>query len=280
MKIIFLNLLFFLCPQFVAVAFCGMFEEGYIWAYTGCSQADAYKYIGCNTAAYDDFYECVGTKTINGHEYSLLFCERGHKDSYIISNNSNSTNNSVDPVLCIREEDGCVYVIKDEYLSVLNGNNFLHWEVGDTNYCPYKENDDGELLLYDFTMDVGDSFMSVNGHNDIYVDAVDLILLSNGESRRRLTLNNGCVIVEGVGCINSPGMLLCYLNPKVPDDIGFLLGCTAGYTQDFRLYLDVKDMNDISTDGFGSIYDLSGRPLNQLPERGIYIQNGKKYIVR
>ena len=29
-----------------------------------------------------------------------------------------------------------------------------------------------------------------------------------------------------------------------------------------------------------SLYDLSGRRINQLPERGIYIQNGKKYVVR
>jgi len=28
------------------------------------------------------------------------------------------------------------------------------------------------------------------------------------------------------------------------------------------------------------IYDISGRRLNQVPERGLYIQNGKKYVVR
>ena len=28
----------------------------------------------------------------------------------------------------------------------------------------------------------------------------------------------------------------------------------------------------------GRIYDLQGRRLGQLPEKGIYIQNGKKYI--
>lgn len=255
----------------------GMFKEGYVWAYTGCSKADAYKYVGCNTAAYDDFYECIGTKTINGREYYLLFCERGNIDSNY-SKTMTSTDTDVSPIICIREEEGRVYVLKEEYLNILNGNNFLHREVGDATYCPYKENDEGELVLYDFTMNVGDRFLSVDGHDDIYVEAVDMVVTSKGESRRRLTLNNGYVIMEGIGCINSPGMFICYLNPKTPEDIGFLLGCTSGYTQDFRLYLDVKDIPVIQSDSSGYIYDLSGRRLNTPPEQGIYIQDGKKFI--
>ena len=46
----------------------------------------------------------------------------------------------------------------------------------------------------------------------------------------------------------------------------------------------VTDIHNISTPVFqqttNAIYDLSGRRLHQLPERGIYIQNGKKYIVK
>ena len=46
----------------------------------------------------------------------------------------------------------------------------------------------------------------------------------------------------------------------------------------------VTDIHNISTPVFqqtsNALYDLSGRRLNQQPERGVYIQNGKKYIVK
>ena len=44
---------------------------------------------------------------------------------------------------------------------------------------------------------------------------------------------------------------------------------------------DLTVINEITeTPVTSTLYDLSGRRLNAIPERGIYIQNGKKYIVR
>ena len=145
-------------------------------------------------------------------------------------------------VLGLREENGRVLVNYDEYISYLKRIDNEHteayykqmaeqygldiklkegttWETdnwvegGDVNYIPYPLTDDGEMVLYDFTMQVGDKFRSVAGHDDIGVVQVDTITTSGNVERRKLTLSNGLVLIEGIGCINSPSRLFTYLNP-------------------------------------------------------------------
>ena len=85
--------------------------------------------------------------------------------------------------------------------------------VGDASYIPYRETEDGELVLYDFTMEPGDSFQHVDGHDDIVVDSVGTLTTLDGLQRRLIYLSNGCQVAEGMGCLNSGGGLLFYLNP-------------------------------------------------------------------
>ena len=44
---------------------------------------------------------------------------------------------------------------------------------------------------------------------------------------------------------------------------------------------EIQEINSsMPTDNKGAVYDLSGQRLNAIPQRVIYIQNGKKYVVR
>jgi hypothetical protein len=40
----------------------------------------------------------------------------------------------------------------------------------------------------------------------------------------------------------------------------------------------IRSVETVRTDG--AIYDLQGRRIQQTPQRGLYIQNGKKYMVK
>ena len=43
---------------------------------------------------------------------------------------------------------------------------------------------------------------------------------------------------------------------------------------------NVKTVNKESTPTTNTLYDLHGRRLTAKPTKGIYIQNGKKYVVK
>jgi hypothetical protein len=145
-------------------------------------------------------------------------------------------------ILSLREENRRVLANYEEYINYLKRLDYEHTEAyykelaeqmgkdiklkdgktmetdnwvegGDVNYIPYPLTDDGEMVLYDFTMQVGDKFRSVAGHDDISVIKVGTVTTVGNIERRKLTLSNGLVLIEGVGCINSPSRLFTYLNP-------------------------------------------------------------------
>ena len=59
-------------------------------------------------------------------------------------------------------------------------------------------------------------------------------------------------------------------------------------TDDYEGYADIPDdetairpvIQTIDGDGTSHYYDLQGRPLNGKPNKGVYIQNGKKIIIK
>lgn len=168
---------------------------------------------------------------------------------------------------------------------------------GDPNYLPYNLTADStELILYDYTMEVGDSYRHVDGYEDIVVVGKDTIELSDDPttSRRRLTLSNGLVLIEGIGCINSNGMLLDYLNPeaKYASRYTYLSACYRNrdgyvyydYEKDSGLH--IVDQATLGIEGASArslkltgIYDLQGRRLKDIPTKGLYIRNGKKHVI-
>ena len=128
-------------------------------------------------------------------------------------------------VLGIREKGGRVYVDRQEYMTLLETSN---WNIiGDKTYIPYKTTAEGELVIYDYNMQVGDKYPHIEGHEDISVVNKETMTTPDGVKRRLLTLSNGCKILEGIGCLNSPGLYFFYLNPVLGDynDKAWLNGC-------------------------------------------------------
>lgn len=187
--------------------------------------------------------------------------------------------------IVLREEGGRVIADYEDYRQFLES--YEDFKVGDSSYIPYPKTDGGELILYDFSLQEGDRYAAeVDGHPEVIVENVDSVIDNQGRERRRLTLSNGCVIIEGIGCINSRGMLLSYLNPheatgdyifwlfwKVDEDVVF----HQNVDESTLGIADSLVLSHAETNGFG--YTLNGIRMTQ-PKRGIIIKDGKKKLAR
>ncbi len=192
-------------------------------------------------------------------------------------------------IVHVRWKDGRVLIKKEDYADLLDKNSGK--ELGNKDYIPYKETEDGFLVLYDFNMQLGDSYRHVEGYDDIIVERIDEITTIDGVSRRLLTLSNGCQVLEGIGCLNSPGLFFFYLNPLLDVDDWDYIGLYYFWTTDNKGKVKYIYMNEeieelrinnanIQILPCDVVFDLYGRRLNGVPQRGVYIQNGRKYVVK
>lgn len=242
--------------------------------------------------SYNKFYT-DGTVEKGGKTYHKLYIDVAHLDGSGTVRRIGYSDDDVQAgyLFGMREEAGRVYVDEQEYNDFLRGTG-----LGNADYVPYERTDGGELVLYDFTMAKGDRFRSVEGYPDVWVTEARDTCTDDNVSRRMLTLSNGTVIVEGIGCVYSAGMLPAYLNPAANayPDYGTLF---AGLS-DFRTgEAAVFSMNMEAMAGYngtasvaapdatgsrrdGAVYSIDGRRLPDVPQRGIYIQNGKKIMAR
>jgi hypothetical protein len=154
-----------------------------------------------------------------------------------------------------------------------------------------------DIVLYDFTLNVGDRYPC---RGEVTVSSVSSLTTRDGISRRLLSLSNGLEILEGVGCLNSPYGVFAYQNDLGTESRGeeraaSKIGDAASGSgiRSFRKYGSESEpifvMGDIEL-GItpakrervvsGTIYDLQGRQLVSPPQKGIYIRNGKKFVVR
>ena len=163
-------------------------------------------HVGHANADYWDYYRLSGRKYYKGHFYHVMYLKRIITGYFVIDNFSLKN-------ICIREDQGKVYVMKDEYLDLMDA--YSTWnKVGDATHLPYEETEEGELVLYDYNMQPGDRFPHVDGHEDIVVTQCGDTITQDGVSRKTILLSNGCEIIEGMGCINSVAGPMFYLNPK------------------------------------------------------------------
>ena len=288
MKKLFLFIL--LCNAFTAFSQIPI-DERSIWLYEYFPESRGY----CVS------YNYYGTAERNGRTYQNLIQGFGfyngtrhrisHAGPYEI------------PLLGVRVEGNRWLVDYNQYLEYMDKlNSFFtvphEWAAED--YLPYEVTDDGEMVLYDFGMQVGDKFRSVPGHEDIsvvktavlrdeYVYEGDYLL------RKVLLLSNGLVLVEGVGCINSMGGLLAYLNPGADErdknDYMRLDRYDCGISEWYRTHtqeaiglvadesLDIESTDVVHFQSHEGFFDLQGRRVAN-PQKGIYIRNGKKVVVK
>ena len=206
-------------------------------------------------------YACAGETTLNGKTYQKVYSNK-----YLFA---------------MRREGGRVLADADSYRAAFA-------QASDV----YPTNDEGEYILYDYDAHVGDAYL---GTKYTVVQEGDTTL-SDGQSRRMLVLSSGHRLIEGVGCVNVQGTPFDYLCHDNAPNTFFDFSLLENYydAEGHRIYVNTREkayeaivagVQTVATsDRLASddrIYDLQGRRMDvrHLP-KGIYIQHGKKFVVK
>jgi hypothetical protein len=162
-----------------------------------------------------------------------------------------------------------------------------------------------EVLLYDFNAQPGDVFEDPDdgsGSSWMQVEQVGQVDVG-GQSRRCLimysyymdpllgTIKGGYFAdywIEGIGCTggpyftswymmigNKPLLLSCYDGDECIFDIEEFAGFVTTSVEDIP-----RAVHSRSVSPDAPIYDLQGRRLSATPQKGVYIQHGKKRVVK
>ena len=263
-------------------------SDGFLWIYGFSNnwqvEDDA---VICKNVTYWTYTLSSQTINLNGKVYHPVVSEPANA----ITRGGKDDSDERWYAVGIRKEGGRVYVNYEDYIAYLsrpyNGVN-TNPSFGNPSYVPYPVTNEGELILYDYTMEIGDKFQSIEGYNDVSVVAKDIVVYEDKNERRRLTLSNGLVLIEGIGCINSNGHLLDYLNPS-PLYEGYFSYLkqvlNANYNSIYETDVKVIDDTELGVNvvrkyNIPSFYDLQGRQLQSNPRKGLYIRDGKKYLVK
>ena len=180
--------------------------------------------------------------------------------------------------LIIREENGKIYADAEEFQSL----------YGDDS-CMLYEQIGNEFLIYDFTLKEGDSF----GADDLFVDRIDVVETMDGLKRKLFVLSSGHEVLEGIGCLFSAGELINYLaSPPVEEtSIGWKYAFLGSVVKNGDVIYGISSadadmlVTNIKPQQIGlfdsSVYDFSGRRVkNGELHKGVYIQNGKKFVIK
>ena len=147
-------------------------------------------------------------------------------------------------------------------------------------------------------MQEGDRFASVAGYDDVTVKTV-----RRGQFDEKIfSLSNGVGYIEGKGATAAAGMLVAYLNPpetKVLESTLAAYGKKGVYISyrlaaggsDFVSAPDITNsINHVSAQPVANaaIYDLQGRrvsvssasSVSSVHPKGVYIQGGKKFVIK
>ena len=237
-------ILFFLASIVCNAQYLPVLEDGKIWHYTYYNWATGQKY---------KYEEKISGDTIaEGITYKKYVDQKGEVLSLL------------------REEDGKVF----SYNPVA---------------VPHEE-----TLLYDFTLNVGDEVSLSRVQKEVFLGmaVTDVTSISfEGKKRKSFTLSPWFYI-EGEGKIVDSD-----LKDKLVEGMGSSGGLLVPFPSIlvgnfvFLDYIELADGTVFSFDDFAgmeslrikednSLFDLSGRKLERAPQRGIYINNGKKVLIK
>ena len=298
-----------LCLMFVLLPITTFAQQNTsVWVYT---YLDRWTVKGDSIYGSGSYYiyQSIGTIEFEGREYTMIRIEGAEMPT--VKQRRVSGQYIPDNYLAIRYDNGRILTNRQDYMNYLANKysddyeyhrNKYRVSFGDASYVPYHQTDDGEIILYDFNMEVGDRYLHVEGYDDVYVTETDSVALTDGK-HKRLTLNNGLVLIEGIGCINSPGMLFDYLNPSpfiktwicdlalydIVDEDGGAASPIYEYTNpliaDRAVGIEeVKGTNEKER----VVYNLQGQRISvnsvfSVPSvlpKGVYIVDGKKMWVK
>ena len=222
-----------------------------------------------------------GDTVINGTTYKKLYKDIDYMERTLLYAYPADAGNSleqqqrieVNTVLmddCLREEDGKVY-----------------------EYLPNRQS---EILLYDFSLCVGEYCPEGYAGPRTCINNIDTVAVDNRPFRRfHLSIENigdkaDRIWIEGVG---HPNGLLQVWGAELNDGKTYeMLSCYEDgqcifTSNDFYSpkFEDVDNIlhfhqNNMNKNNTNPCYDLQGRRLAQQPQRGLYVRDGKKYTVR
>ena len=195
--------------------------------------------------------------------------------------------------LHMRAEGKRVLVRYDEYKALMQGRGYdmEHFD----EQCQYEVTADGDLVLYDFGMQVGDKFRSVPGKEDVYVvdrhKEFPSRVAHTQENRDVICLSNGAKIVENIGYKGlkenygwyreASGDFFDYLNFSSEYGMG-LAEAMYNYEYVWEDHLDGPSavaLPQVEKE-LSPFFDLQGRRMTGQPTKGIYIHNGRKVVVK
>lgn len=254
--------------------------------------ANYWRYLRCFDTGHgltydtDRWFHLLEDTVIDGKTYRRMFDMPVGIDSY--SKPRKTATSYIPPMykhIFVREDNGRILVNEHGYLEWVQSDDCMRCNVN-ADYLPYHKTNEGDIVLYDFTMKVGDKFASVAGHEDISVVAITDTITEGNITRKLLTLSNGLKVLEGVGCINSPGMFLGYLNYLSSNNVGGTVRMTECKKNNARIYL--RTWEDVVKEYYNGIravvvlpqtdkriFNLQGQLMPSPPAHGIYIQEGK-----
>jgi len=170
----------------------------------------AQSYFG-NDACWTEFWVDPNTEIMEGKsQYYLSGDTILNNRTYrkVIGRSSNNLGQPTYYIGAIREESGKVF----------------------KQYTDYETMIITEFLLYDFTVEVGDTIYSTAPSGELYrkpvVLKIDTIELLNGEKRKRFSFDRASEWIEGIGSING------FFTPSEELAIGYSIPYLVCYKQD------------------------------------------------
>ena len=290
------KILFFFLLALMPLLICAEDKVEYNWYYEidYVSKPDLYQ-IGMESdgdivdAWSEEYWYTDGTEVVNGKVYKKLYIEEISWGVRAFVTFPKDEDLHKVHVLDIREEDGRIYTLKGMYIDFLN-HHATDEELNSHDIFLATADDENEVVLYDFTLEEGDPYPSMGLP---IVKQVEYIRLNNNEDKKVLRLSNGLVIIEDLGCIYSLGTLVCYQNQRVketnPQGDGYLFGYLNRYGKGEDVLFQCQKSSSVFTkinhvvlnkSRVKLIYDLQGRQLPHTPQKGVYIQNGKKVAIK
>lgn len=191
--------------------------------------------------------------------------------------------------------DGKEYYVMETYSDGQQGRAFVYWREEGRRVYAVNSTTGEECLMYDFTLTPGQE-ATVAGSTAMRCNSVDTIRV-NGSYFRRFNMSrcddDSCIIpwVEGVGSpygVDMPGgpdvqqlpIVVSFYCRENGMEIFTPEGFTAPAIHFGATSVASPRTPDTSPRTSHYYFDLQGRRLKAKPAKGVYIQDGRKHVVR
>lgn len=267
-------LLIVLCTVFLSAnaQLRPVIEKGKTWAKFSCSYS-----LKLDEWTSTWTYLVGGNTVVNHIRYKTIYAS------------SREDLSDAQPYFYAREDNGKIYL--------------LHQKT------KYDEEDPKEFLYFDYNAKIGEKMIlgyeeCDYGYCEAEITAVDTVVLSGSDvPLTRFTVKTSYLgtlyFYEGIGyeihgvdpfifekIIGGESFLICCHDGEGTQLYGFRCDSGKYLPVSGRCYFDASMLEDISTptaepvDSVKRIYNIDGRKLPSRPERGVYIENGKKRMAR